>query len=546
MDCIIRHLSKHLAQKKKYDARTKNAVQHHLSSNSNGTFLWVALVCQNLEKISLQNTLRKLNEFPPGLDSLYKRMIKQIHNLEDVSDAKFCYQILATVLLVYRPVTLAELGTLIESPDDNPIDAELIDNAMGFCGSFLTVRESRVYVIHQSAKDYLSDNAAPIIFPSSSASVHNVIFARSLQAMSVTLRRNIYNLNPPGLPVEEMKAPDPDPLAAVRYSCVHWVDHFCYVYNSNGQPQDQVDHKCKAVFLFLQKYFLYWFEALGLMGYIEDGVLSMARLESLLKGKAPNHQSSDCQLTELAQDSRRFIRQTSLVFADSPLQVYTSALIFSPLNSLVRKFFKEEEPQWLKVKPTVDIIGALIYKPFRAIAVYSGQWPSQQMAAILHQGQAIKLSRSGTITGTERQTLKVNTTMHTISFDDTTSYLHTEVGPIKFSIEHRTEARFMMVAQVLSLDSDPAQQRQRIANNAQRADRFCYSLSFDKCWITWNEHNILWLPPEYQPFALAIWPYAPPFRSSEVPLMDVVIALGSRSGRVVVIGMSNSGPYPLL
>lgn len=283
VDAYIKHQVEWLAQKKKYNAGTKDAVYHHLSSNSNNTFLWVALVCQNLKKISIRNNLSKLNEFPPGLDSLYKRMMKQIHDLEDDSDTTFCYQILATVLLVYRPVTLAELGTLIKSPEDNPADAELIDRAIGFCGSFLTVRDSLVYVIHQSAKDYLSNEAAPTIFLSSSADVHGIIFSRSLEAMSATLRRNIYNLCPPGLPINEIKALDPDPLEGIRYSCIHWVDHFCDMHNTESQSQDQVGHKCRTVFLFIRKYFLYWLEALCLMGHVEDGVLSMARLENLLR-----------------------------------------------------------------------------------------------------------------------------------------------------------------------------------------------------------------------------------------------------------------------
>ncbi|KAL7903891.1 NACHT domain-containing protein [Trichoderma velutinum] len=283
VDAYINHQVEWLARKKKYNAITKNAVHHHLSSNSNNTFLWVALVCQNLERILLQSPLRTLNKFPPGLDSLYKRMLEQIHDLEDIADTNFCYQILATVLLVYRPVTLAELGSLVKSPDNNPATTELIDMAIGSCGSFLTVRDSRVYVIHQSAKDYLSDKAAPAIFSSSSADVHGVILARSLQAMSVTLRRNIYNIYTPGLPINAIKAPDPDPLAAIQYSCVHWIDHFCDMHNSNSQSRDHVDHKCQEVFLFLRKYFLYWLEALGLMRHIEHGVLLMARLESLLR-----------------------------------------------------------------------------------------------------------------------------------------------------------------------------------------------------------------------------------------------------------------------
>ncbi|UKZ53220.1 hypothetical protein TrVGV298_007012 [Trichoderma virens] len=301
VDAYIKHQVEWLAQKKKYNAITKDAVHHHLSSNSNNTFLWVALI-------------------------------------------------LATVLLVYRPITLAELSSLVESPDDDPADAELIHKAIGFCGSFLTVKDSRVYVIHQSAKDYLSSKAVPTIFPSGSANVHGIIFSQSLQAMSATLRRNIYNLYSPGLPINDIKAPDPDPLTAVR------------------QSQDQVDHKYQTVFLFLQKYFLYWLEALGLMGHIEDGVLSITRLENLLR-------------------------------------VYTSALIFSPLNSLIRKIFEEEDLQWLKLKPTVEYN----WSPY--LQTLGGHEDSVNSVAFSADGRYLASGSRGikiwdATMGKERQTLK--------------------------------------------------------------------------------------------------------------------------------------------
>ena len=38
----------------------------------------------------------------------------------------------------------------------------------------------------------------------------------------------------------------------------------------------------------------------------------------------------------------------------SPLQVYTSALVFSPVRSLIKRVFKEEEPKWITTKPAVE------------------------------------------------------------------------------------------------------------------------------------------------------------------------------------------------
>ncbi|KAL7789848.1 WD40 repeat-like protein [Trichoderma ceciliae] len=391
VNIYIKHQVKQLAQMRGYDDETKDTVQRQLSIKSNNTFLWVALVCQNLRKISLQNTIARLSEFPPGLDSLYKRMMEQIRHMEDVRDVDICYRILATVLLVYQPVTLAELGYLIESPNRDPTDVNLLHRAVELCGSFLTTKGELVYIIHQSAKDYLNKTISTIL-PAGSANMHGVIFSQSLKAMSATLQRNMYDLDPLGLTVNKIKAPDPDPLRVIHYLCIHWVNHFCDMHCIHGQPQREVDHeKSQMIILFLQKYLLYWLEALGLIGHIEDAVLSIIRLENLLRGKSlhdqfqepaldsrlfrslreltnpfkspdsqslsrqsPDRQLPKRQLLELTQDSRRFIQHNSLVIANSPLQVYASALVFCPSNSWIRKKFKTEEPQWLKLKPTVD------------------------------------------------------------------------------------------------------------------------------------------------------------------------------------------------
>jgi len=39
---------------------------------------------------------------------------------------------------------------------------------------------------------------------------------------------------------------------------------------------------------------------------------------------------------------------------NSPLQTYTSALMFSPMRSLVREAFKREEPEWIVIKPAIE------------------------------------------------------------------------------------------------------------------------------------------------------------------------------------------------
>jgi len=276
----IQHKVFQLAQWKKYDNNIRNAVLDYLSSNANNTFLWVALVCQNLEKIPRWNTLAKLSAFPPGLDSLYERMVEQICNSDN---ADLCKRVLATAAIVYQPITLKELASLVEMLETMFDDLESLREIVALCGSFLSIREDIIYFVHQSAKDYLFREAINTIFPSGIGEAHCIIFLRSLQLMSKTLRRDMYNLCTLGYPIEQVKQPDPDPLAAIRYSCIHWANHL-YDWNSNHFANHRVDLEHRGIIdMFIRKKYLYWLEALSLCRSMSEGVLSMAKLETVIE-----------------------------------------------------------------------------------------------------------------------------------------------------------------------------------------------------------------------------------------------------------------------
>ncbi|KAF2190904.1 HET-domain-containing protein, partial [Zopfia rhizophila CBS 207.26] len=341
----IQHKAFQLAQRKKYDKKTRDAVLGHLSLNANDTFLWVALVCQDLENIPRWNTLAKLNAFPPGLDSLYERMMQQICNSDN---AGLCKQILASISTAYRPITLKELTCLVEVLEDIADDLELIREIVSLCGSFLTIRQGTIYFVHQSAKDFLFTKAVGEIFPSGTEEAHCAIFSRSLQVMSKTLRRDMYSLRALGYPAEQVELPDPDPLAPSRYSCIYWVDHL-YDWSLSSSATSSADlQDGGAVHEFVRKKYLYSLEALSLCKNMSKGVVSIAKLETLINGRA-----NAAKLVELVRDARRFIMAHKGAIENSPLQAYASALLFSPTHSLIRGLFKEEEPKWITIKPAM-------------------------------------------------------------------------------------------------------------------------------------------------------------------------------------------------
>ncbi|KAK7588373.1 hypothetical protein V3481_007398 [Fusarium oxysporum f. sp. vasinfectum] len=118
VDTYISYKVDRLACHKKYDKETRDAVENYLTSNADGTFLWVALVCQELAdpKVRKRHTLNTLKSFPPGLDSLYDRMIAHIG---DSKDAGLCKEVLAIASVVYRPITLEELQVFVKSLEED-------------------------------------------------------------------------------------------------------------------------------------------------------------------------------------------------------------------------------------------------------------------------------------------------------------------------------------------------------------------------------------------------------------------------------------------
>jgi hypothetical protein len=125
-------------------------------------------------------------------------MMEQMRALNDSEDLEICKRILVSITLAYQPIHLEELVTIAGLPEEFSDDQESLEELVGLCGSFLIIRKRTIYFIHQSAKDYFSTDAKLEIFPHGRGEGHSVIVSRSLQGMSNTLKRDIYDLRNPG------------------------------------------------------------------------------------------------------------------------------------------------------------------------------------------------------------------------------------------------------------------------------------------------------------------------------------------------------------
>ncbi|CAG8980239.1 hypothetical protein HYALB_00009821 [Hymenoscyphus albidus] len=327
------------------DGELQETIRGQIYDKANGTFLWAALVLKELEPVESWDVLDVLQDMPPELEPLYDRMLCQVEQLQR-RDPVFCRLVLSTITLAYRPLHLLEVGALSNLPEKISTNLDKVVKVVNKCGSFLTVRENRTYFIHQSAKDFLLERAFDRVFPSGKVDIIYTMFSKSLEIMSKTLRRDIYELRDPGFQIEMVEQPVPDPLAAAQYSCLYWVDHLLDC-DRGHTTNDLIDGG--SVHQFLKKSYMFWLEGLSLMKSLPDSIMMIMKLENWIKfNGSPN-------LLAFIHDARRFSVSTRSIIEQAPLQAYCSALVFAPEKSVVREAFESYIPPWIQKKPRVEM-----------------------------------------------------------------------------------------------------------------------------------------------------------------------------------------------
>ncbi|KAL7793996.1 hypothetical protein V8C43DRAFT_280834 [Trichoderma afarasin] len=326
----------------------RDEIRDILREKANGTFLWVSLVVKELEDVQSWEVMEVVKEVPMDLTAVYRRMITQIRQ-QRRGNAKFCWKIISTIFTAYYPLRLGELGLLSGLPKNISAHLESIANLVTLCGSFLTIRQGIVYFIHQSAKEFLSTE----VFHSDVARRHADIYEQSITAIS-TLSQNIYGLLDLGFRSEHAWGPESNPLAPMRYSCFCWIGHFCDAYGANTKPETRLALQEK-LWLFLKDYVLRWLESILLFGGLADALRSLQRMVRELQVDA------DSQLSKFLHSTEKFIINNGPLITRAPLQVYGSALVFSPTSSDInRQQWKERLPFIKDIKGVIENNNALL------------------------------------------------------------------------------------------------------------------------------------------------------------------------------------------
>ena len=173
IDRVIKHKVPELSQRLRLDQRQQSLLEAKLLSVEHRTYLWLHLVLENL--IQSNNLNRKkfdkiIDDLPRSVEAAYEKILSKGEKTEQDK----LMDLLQLVVAATRPLSVTELNIALPLRLHDPrshqtfVDEELEPDDQfkttirNWCGLFLTVVDNLVYLLHQTAREFLiakqSDN----------------------------------------------------------------------------------------------------------------------------------------------------------------------------------------------------------------------------------------------------------------------------------------------------------------------------------------------------------------------------------------------------
>ncbi|KAI1328464.1 WD40-repeat-containing domain protein [Xylariaceae sp. FL0255] len=352
-----------------------------LVQRSHRLFIHAATVCRFVhgggqlakDRLSrLVNSEHSSGDAEKELDQMYTTVLESAfplyHKSEEATQIHASFgRIVGSIVVLFDTMTFAELSTLLGEPEDK-IRPILLD-----IHSVLEVPEDasrRIRLVHPSFRDFLVDPTRHLneVFSIDIKRVHRDLLLDCLRIMKTHLRINMCHIGHPGVKVREVP-PDTINRAIphlIQYACRHWLSH---LYHSGCDPNG-----IPEVEEFFRTRFIFWLESLAWTGRLSEGIDMIRSLEATMapqpiasESKALFHilkktwkrtlqkSISFTSLHSMVYDAMRFVISNSSTIVDAPLQVYCSALLFSPQESIVRKLYEHLIPRWITQRPLTSV-----------------------------------------------------------------------------------------------------------------------------------------------------------------------------------------------
>ncbi|KAF3913701.1 hypothetical protein AA313_de0203191 [Arthrobotrys entomopaga] len=247
--------------------------------------------------------------------------------------------VISTIVMLEAPIPRVSLSELIGMED------EVVDYRLNPLHSILSIPSDPdlpIQTFHLSFRDFLVDPQQKSAFSVNEKEVHERIAEQCIVLLSRSLKTNICGLQSPGTLASDINASTirqcfPPELA---YACQYWAYHLRM---SQRKPEQN-----GSLEKFLREHLLHWLEATSILSISWGNMYIVNDLQSMMIDE-----EKPSPLSEFLRDISRFISYNQSVIAEAPLQVYCSALLFSPDKSVVKTIFSPKHLGWIGIAPSV-------------------------------------------------------------------------------------------------------------------------------------------------------------------------------------------------
>ena len=307
----------------------KLKLKKQILQKASGSFLWVALIIQELEQAYSDGIIKEiLNEVPPDMNKLYERILSRMPRGQRL--AKLAKAILTWTVLTLRPLTVAETQHFVNLDLHDTIFS-LDKSFTAICGQLIRVDKSnKIKVMHQTTKTFLLQQKSYPEYAVEVINGHTRLAEICLEFLTGSGFRDARSQRTKNSPMKV----DARCIIA-NYACIYFSDHL-----RRGSSEGSIGWSllCK----FFDDAVLSWIEHLASMGKIRHIARSAYNIRSYLSHRIEHlslltdqRATVEAWIIDLIRISVKFRQSISTL----PSSIFTLIPAMCPSGSMIRKCF---------------------------------------------------------------------------------------------------------------------------------------------------------------------------------------------------------------
>ena len=312
------------------DEGARKEIVDVILAKSAGCFLWVDLIMKELRQVHTSTEIRHvLREVPSDMTDLYSRIVDQMSKAPSYSK-RLAESILTWTVCAARPLTTSELGQALEIDIHDKLH-NIVASIESRCGQLVYIdSQSRVQMIHQTARDFLIDADEGSEFAINRKGGHGRILRTCLEYLNGSEIKGLRHRRLNAAVFTKGLGP------FANYACTSFYAHVMQVSSQDDETLIQLAK------LFASRNVLAWLEYLASASDLTHMIRAAKALSNFLqrRSKYVSPVGRDTSLLESwATDLVRLVTKFGKNMVDSPSSIHHLIPPLCPSGTAIHKSF---------------------------------------------------------------------------------------------------------------------------------------------------------------------------------------------------------------